>query len=457
MNKGPVAEWLCSGLQNRVHRFNSGPGLHYYSGILYSGHLTVNEMHILLSISALLFTIFLMQMGSTALGPLDTLSAIHLGFSNSYIGLIGASHFLGFMIGCLCAPMLVRRVGHARAYCVVAGLSIVAILLHPIIPYFWAWCVFRLITGIAIATSYTAIESWLNAKLTNQNRSRYFSIYRMVDMGGALIAQGMISVLEPAYFVSYTVIAVLVCLSLLPLGLTKSVPPALPEFGRANLWFALKISPLAAVGVFIVGATGAAMRMIGPLFGYELQLSAAEIGLFLTLPILGGMLIQLPIGYLADIFTSRQLLGFLSIITVIISIGFTLSEVEFIFGVRVIFILVFIFGLTTMPIYSLCAIHANNQIDAKDMIMLSASLIFIFGIGSIISPVIASLLLDRFGPNSMFSYFAGLHVILLGYTLYRAMIRPLTDLPSRPYTYIPRTSLFIAKTIKSLKKRQRTP
>ena len=25
---GPVAEWLCSGLQNRVHRFNSGPGLH---------------------------------------------------------------------------------------------------------------------------------------------------------------------------------------------------------------------------------------------------------------------------------------------------------------------------------------------------------------------------------------------------------------------------------------------
>ena len=24
---GPVAEWLCSGLQNRVHRFNSGPGL----------------------------------------------------------------------------------------------------------------------------------------------------------------------------------------------------------------------------------------------------------------------------------------------------------------------------------------------------------------------------------------------------------------------------------------------
>ena len=28
--RGPVAEWLCSGLQNRVHRFNSGPGLHHF-------------------------------------------------------------------------------------------------------------------------------------------------------------------------------------------------------------------------------------------------------------------------------------------------------------------------------------------------------------------------------------------------------------------------------------------
>ena len=30
-----MAEWLCSGLQNRVHRFNSGPGLHF---IFLTGH-----------------------------------------------------------------------------------------------------------------------------------------------------------------------------------------------------------------------------------------------------------------------------------------------------------------------------------------------------------------------------------------------------------------------------------
>ncbi|MGB1909543.1 MAG: MFS transporter [Candidatus Puniceispirillaceae bacterium] len=409
-------------------------------------------MKTLLSISALLFTIMLMQMGTTALGPLDTLSAIELGFSNTEIGVIGGSHFLGFLIGCLGSPLLVKRVGHARAYCVTAALSIVAILLHPVVSYFWAWCVFRVITGIAIATSYTSVESWLNAKLTNSNRSRFFGIYRIIDMTGALVAQAMISVLVPAYFLSYTMLAILVCLSLLPLGLTKSVQPAMPETQKINVFFAFQISPLAALGVLTVGATGSALRMIGPLFAYELAFTPTQIGIFLSLPLIAGMIIQMPIGFLAERATPRQLIGSLSMATIFICVAFTLIEAETIFGIKTIFILVFIFGLTTMPLYSLSAIHANNQTKEQDMTMLSASLIFLFGVGAIISPVIASYLIEHFGPNAMFTYFAVLHILLLGYTAYRARIRPL-DVPMRPYIYIPRTSLFIAKTIKSLRRR----
>lgn len=409
-------------------------------------------MKTLLSISALLFTIMLMQMGTTALGPLDTLSAIELGFSNTEIGAIGGAHFLGFLVGCLGSPLLVKRVGHARAYCVTAALSIIAILLHPVLPYFWAWCVFRVMTGIAIATSYTAVESWLNAKLTNKNRGRFFGVYRIIDMTGALVAQAMIIVLVPAYFLSYTMLAILICLSLMPLGLTKTVQPAMPETQKIDVLFAFRISPLAALGVLTVGATGSALRMIGPLFAYQLNFTSTQIGLFLSLPLIAGMIIQLPIGYLAERATPRQLIGGLSGITILISIAFSVIEAESVFGIKTIFILVFIFGLTTMPLYSLSAIHANNQTKEQDMTMLSASLIFLFGIGAIISPVIASYIIEHFGPLSMFTYFAAMHLLLLGYTGYRALIRPL-NVPLRPYIYIPRTSLFIAKTIKNLRRR----
>ena len=409
-------------------------------------------MTTLLSISALLMTVLLMQMGTGALGPLDTLSAIELGFTTTEIGVIGAAHFTGFIIGCFGAPALVRRVGHARAYIVTVALSVIAMLLHPIFPVFWAWCLFRVFTGLAIATSFTAIESWLNAKLTNKNRGRFFSLYRMMDMAGALVAQSLIAILIPVEHLSYMVLAIILCVSLLPLGLTKSVQPELPETGRLDPLFAIRISPLAVIGVLIVGATGSVIRMIGPLFAYESNLEPAEIGLFLSLFIIGGAIIQLPVGYLSERFSPRQLLGLFSSLTIIASVGINFMQIDEIFGIRTLFILVFIFGLTTMPLYSICAIHANNLIPPVQMTALSASLIFMFASGAIISPVLAGYLIDLFGTDAMFLYFAALHVILLVYTGYRALIRPDTA-PRRKYVYIPRTSLFIAKTIKSMKRR----
>ena len=106
-----------------------------------------------------------------------------------------------------------------------------------------------------------------------------------------------------------------------------------------------------------------------------------------------------------------------------------------------------------MPLYSLCATHANNLTTQQDMTALSASLIFFFAGGAIISPVLAAELIDWFGPNAMFSYFAGLHALLLLFTLYRSRIRP--DVPTtKAYMYIPRTTLFIAKTIRTLRSRK---
>ncbi|MDC0564636.1 MFS transporter, partial [Alphaproteobacteria bacterium] len=333
------------------------------------------------------------------------------------------------------------------------SLAIMAVILHPVLPYFWAWCMLRIFNGIAIAGSFTAIESWLNAKLNNKNRVRYFSFYRTIDMVGGLIAQTMIIVLVPAHFISYTVIAVLICLSLLPLGLTQSVQPQMPEQERFRPLFAFQISPLAVIGVIVVGATSSVVRMIGPLFAYKSELSTTQTGVFLALFVVGGATAQMPFGFLTERYSSRQMLATLSLLAVISSLAFRFFGDVTILGISSLFILVFIFGASTMPLYSLCATHANNLTTVQDMTALSASLIFFFAGGAIISPILAAELIDQFGPNAMFSYFAGLHGLLLLYTLYRARIRP--NVPTtKAYMYIPRTTLFIAKTIRTLRSRK---
>ena len=78
----------------------------------------------------------------------------------------------------------------------------------------------RVLTGFAVASAYTVIESWLQSKLNNDNRGTIFSVYRMVDMGGMLLSQMLVAGLTPAHYVSYNILAILGCLALMPLALT---------------------------------------------------------------------------------------------------------------------------------------------------------------------------------------------------------------------------------------------
>ena len=197
-------------------------------------------MSLLISLSALLISVIFIQIGTGSLGPLDALAGQHHGFSATEIGLLGSAHFIGLFIGCFINPWLIRRSGHARTFAVMAAASAISAIMHPIYIDIYFWAGLRLLTGFAIAGAYTVIESWLQAKVSNANRGRVFSVYRVVDMVGTIMAQGIVATLDPGTYVAYNIIAMVACLSLLPLALTQSAPPELPEQRRFRPFFALR-------------------------------------------------------------------------------------------------------------------------------------------------------------------------------------------------------------------------
>ena len=56
-------------------------------------------MRTIISFTALLVSVGLMQLANGALGPLDALSGIYFSFSSFQIGMLGSSHYLGFIFG----------------------------------------------------------------------------------------------------------------------------------------------------------------------------------------------------------------------------------------------------------------------------------------------------------------------------------------------------------------------
>ncbi|MEM9330423.1 MAG: MFS transporter [Pseudomonadota bacterium] len=409
-------------------------------------------MRLVISLSALLISVLFVQVGSGSLGPLDALSGLELNFSSTAIGYLGSAHFAGFFLGCVLSPYIVVRSGHARAFAVMAAISAIAILLHPVLEEAWFWMILRVGSGFAVAGAYTVIESWLQSKLDNNNRGRVFSIYRMVDMTGTLLSQLVIAGLTPAHYISYNLIAVVACLALVPLALTQATMPALPKAPKFQPFFVFSLSPLAALGIIVVGLTNSSFRMVAPVYAKQSGLSQSGIAVFLALAVVGGLAAQLPAGIIADRISRRLTLIFFSVLSVIACLSITWPPVSSIAGVEYVYIGGFLFGFATLPIYSICASHASDFAQKEDLLALSASMIFFYALGAVVAPSFAGYLIDTYGPPSMFTFIMVAHLALLLYTFWRYLRRPVTQ-RQRPYNYMPRTTLFIAHLARRRKKR----
>ena len=404
----------------------------------------------MISFAALFLSVVLLQISTGGLGPLDALSGFALNFSSAEIGLLGSAHFFGFFIGCWYAPRVMGAVGHSRAFAAFAAAGVIGLIAHMLIINPYAWALMRIASGLCIAGCYTVLESWLQAKVTNETRGRTMGTYRVVDNLAFLIAQLLISFLEPADYVAYNFLALVCCASLLPLTLTKIKPPETPKALKLRPKLALFRSPLAVAGVLVAAVSAAAFRMVGPIYGAQVGLEIEQIAYFLSAYVFGGALAQYPIGWFADKYDRRWILIWLSVAAIMSSIISTSVAYNNTLGI---FLIAFGFGFTTFPIYSVAAAHAHDFASSDERVELSASLLFYYAIGAIAAPLFASFLMDSFGPNAMFLLIAFAHLLLVIFGVARMRVRP-TVSERTPYIYMPRTSFLIGRLLKRLKDKE---
>lgn len=410
-----------------------------YAGVLIGRAKIV--MRLVISLAALLASVFVLQLASGGLGPLDVLSGLALGFTTAEIGLLGSAHFAGFFLGCWGAPRLLGTVGHARSFAAFAAFGAIGTLAHMMIVDPLAWAAMRVLSGLSVAGCYTVVEAWMQARVTNANRGRTLGAYRGVDLAALLIAQLLIGVLEPAAYVSYNILAILCCVAILPILLTRVEPPPVIEAPRLRPARAFRVSPLAAVAVVVAGVSSSSFRMVGPVYGAEVGLGADQIALFLAAYVAGGAVAQLPVGWLSDKIDRRHVMMMLSICAILACVVTIWASGQ---GARAVFLAAVAFGIATVPVYSVAAAHANDFARPAEAVEMNAALLFVWAIGAVISPVLAAGLISRFGPSALFVLVAAMHLVLVLVSLWRMTRRPPPGTRT-PYRYLPRTSAVLGR------------
>lgn len=393
---------------------------------------------LLASISALLASVMILLVAHGLQLTLAPLYASELGWTAQEIGYTGSAYFAGFMLGCLTIPMLVARVGHIRVFAVLTALASTAVLLLGLFDSITSWMLARALTGWAIAGVYMVIESWLNERVTGDSRGAVLSIYTILSLGA--MAVGQLSVGLGLDYVTLTVVAaILFAIGVIPVGLTRSpAPPIEPVSFKLKEVF--RASQVAIVCAFVAGAVNSGIWALGPIVAIAMGMATEQVGVFMAITIIGGAVVQYPVGRLSDKFDRRAVIFGLTITGALVSLlAIMIGDPE---STMLVYALMFLFGGTTFPLYSLSVAHANDN-TKLGIIEISSVLLLMYSTGSIFGPLIVAPLLDVLS-DGLFVFSGVVLGIFALWTSWRLRVHEVARDYFMPFIGVPRTTHEIA-------------
>ncbi|MFZ3154868.1 MFS transporter [Pseudomonas sp.] len=376
-------------------------------------------------ISSLLGGVALLLLGNGLLNTLLTLRGVAEGYSTSMLGLIMSGYFVGFLLGTWLAIPLVRRVGHIRAFAFCAALAAITALLHVLIVDPWVWLSLRVLYGLALVSLYMVIESWLNAQVPNDKRGQVFAVYMAVNLGALAAAQQLLNLASPSDFVLFVLAAMLISAALMPITLTRQVQPSVPDTLHTNLRQIAGIAPLAIAAAGLSGLALGAFWGMAPVYAALSGFDATGVGLLMSSTILGGALLQWPIGIYSDKHDRRLVLFWVVALAVLVAVLISLLPAG-----RLLLGLMFLWGGLAFAIYPIAVAQLIDQLHSDEILAGSSSLLMVNGIGSVCGPLLAGVLMQHLGAQALPLYFAATLGLLAAYTLYR--LRHVSDLVSAP-------------------------
>lgn len=370
----------------------------------------------IVSISSLLVGMAMLLIGNSLQGTLLAVRAVNEAFSQASIGVMASGYFLGFVLGTLVTSYLIERAGHIRGFTALASLASAAALGHIIVIDPVAWTIFRAISGMCFAGIYMVIESWLNERATNETRGQVLAAYMIVNLLALTAGQFLIGTADPNGYVLFCLISIIVSLAIIPVSITRIEAPAPRNPKPMPLLRLFHISPLGFVSCLAYGIAMGSFWALAPVFAAKIGLDAEGVAAFMGLCILGGGLMQWPMGRLSDRFDRRTVLTLCALTAGLAGIavaagGYLRPDWLAYLG--------FLFGAFAFPVYALSVSHSNDFVGAEERVAVSGTLLLIFGAGAVIGPATVAPLMQVYAPQALFLYIGAVFLFISAYGAWR--------------------------------------
>jgi MFS family permease len=350
------------------------------------------------------------MMGVGLLGTFLSLRLGIAGYSAQTIGFVMAAYFLGLTAGSFLSHRLIRRVGHIRAFAAFAAVTTAIVMIHGLTDSPIIWGCLRFLAGVATIGLYMVIESWLNECAEPRTRGRVLSMYMIISYLGMGIGQQLLNLGDVRGQEPFFMIGFLLAVCLVPVTVTHSLRPELPDVERFHVIELFRKAPLGMLGCLVAGLMNSAFYALGPVLGLRIGLSVSELSWFMTATIFGGLLLQWPVGLISDRFDRTRVLSVLGALMALTSLVVAMTA-RISFPVLVLEMVVF--GGMMFTIYPVAVARTHDLFTPKDIVAVSSVLLLCYGVGAATGPVVASFVMTLTGTP--FGFFAYCTAISAGY------------------------------------------
>ncbi|WP_350334624.1 MFS transporter [Coralliovum pocilloporae] len=362
-------------------------------------------------------------MGLSLMSPLLSLVLEAKGFSDSLIGLNTMIGAIGALVSTLITTTIARHIGVSLTMILTPFLTAGLVLSLYFISWIPAWFPIRFAIVFGLTVHFILSEFWIVSGSASHRRGFWMAIYATSLSVGFAIGTLTLSLTGSQGVLPFAICAGLILFGAVPAILARHHAPRLEREQPTQPLKYFFMVPLAifAVGVFAFSESSVMAMM--PLYGLGTGHVESDASLLLTAVMLGGVVFQLPIGFLSDRMDRRVLLTAIALVGTagLVFLPFVITS----FWAAV--TILFVWGGITAGLYTVGLAHLGSRLTGNALAGANSAFVLSYSLGMIIGPPLSGIVLDVSPVYGFPLLSAAAFLTFFLYAAHRLRVQPVSE------------------------------
>lgn len=349
------------------------------------------------SLTVVVLTISVVSLTLGLTWPLLSLILESQGESAILIGLSTASQTVAVFAVLPLAPWMMSRFGTVPLVAIAIATIIVALLLLPAFPNVYAWFPIRFLLGGAVEVLFIACDVWVNQVAEEKSRGRVIGVYGFAMSAGFAGGPLIINMTGIEGWAPFLVGIAIIAVATIPLLWARGVVPRIEGHPAGRLVYFLRIAPTLMIAGIMFGFVDSAALSFLPIFGLGYGFDQETVVTMVTVVVVGMMVTQLPIGWLADHVGGRAMIIACTLLTMVPG-----GMLPFVMHMPWVFWpAILVLGGALGGFYTVGMVMIGRRFKGADLVAVSAAFVMFWAMGSITGPAVTGIAIDATTVDAM--------------------------------------------------------